>query len=456
MNLPVRITFVFIILIFSLLQKPGHAQERVIIDQVVAVVGNSAILRSDLHNQQRQLESQGIRLGANPLCALLDEMLYQKLLFNQAVIDSVEVSDFQVEQVLERRLRFFIQQIGSREQLEAYYGKTIEELKDEFRPLVREQELSQLMEARITRNVRITPAEVRRFFNNIHTDSIPIVESETELAQIVIQPEVDPEELENTKNRLNEIRERILKGESFSTMAILYSEDPGSARKGGELGFVGRGELFTEFEATAFSLRPGEVSEIIETQAGFHVIQMIERRGEQINVRHILMQPEISPQQLATVRTKLDSIRTAIMNDEISFKEAALEFSTDPGKVNGGIMINPYTNTTRFKNEEIDQNLFFAVDPIEVGEITRPQSMLTDEGKQAFRIVKVKHRIDAHPASLDGDYDFIQQLALNEKKRKVVREWVNSKISSTYILINEEFRYCDFTSPWLDNVSTIH
>lgn len=444
------------ITLFLVLSAISIAQDRVIIDQVVAVVGNSAILRSDLHNQQRQLESQGITFGANPLCELLDEMLYQKLLFNQAIIDSVEVSDHQVEQVLERRLRFFIQQIGSREQLEAYYGKSLEELKDEFRPLIREQELSQMMESRITRNVRITPSEVRRFFNSIPSDSIPIVDSEMELAQIVIKPKLDPEEIADTRSRLDEIRERIIKGESFSTMAILYSEDPGSARKGGELGFYGRGELYSEFEATAFGLRPGEISEIIETQAGFHVIQMIERRGEQINVRHILMQPKLAPMQLAQARSRLDSIRTAINNDEITFAEAARKFSDDPGKVSGGTKINPYTNTTRFKNDEIESSLFFALDNLEPGQITSPQPMMTEEGRQAFRIVKLVHRIEAHPATLDGDYDYIQQLALNQKKVRVVREWVNSKVGTTYIFINEEFRGCDFSSPWMKNMSAAH
>lgn len=443
----------FSVFILFLFQNIAVAQDRVIIDQVVAVVGNSAILRSDLHNQQRQLESQGVTFGNDALCQLLDEMLYQKLLFNQAVIDSVEISDYQVEQVLERRLRFFIQQIGSREQLEAYYGKTIEELKDEFRPLIREQELSQMMESRITQNVRITPSEVRSFYNRIPADSIPVVENEMELAQIVIKPEVDPEEVATTRNRLEEIRERIIKGESFSTMAILYSEDPGSARKGGELGFYGRGELYSEFEATSFSLRPGEISEIIETQAGFHIIQMIERRGEQINVRHILMQPKLSPMQLSQARSRLDSIRTAINNEEITFAEAAREFSDDPGKTSGGTMINPYTNTTRFKNDELESDLFFAIDNLEVGQITSPQPMMTEEGRQAFRIVKLTHRIEAHPATLEGDYDFIQQLALNQKKMKVVREWVKSKAGNTYVLINEEFQSCDFTAPWMQNMS---
>lgn len=445
-----------IVIILSLILSPFFtvAQDRVVIDEVVAVLGNSAILKSDLYNQQRQLESQGVTFDDNPLCYLLDEMLYQKLLYNQAIIDSIEVSDSQVEQVLERRLRFFIQQIGSREQMEAYYGKSIEEIKDEFRPLIREQELSQMMESQITRNIRVTPSEVRKFFNNLPPDSIPTVETETELAQIVIEPPVDPEEIAHTKRRLNEIRERVLKGESFNTMAILYSQDPGSARRGGELGFYSRGDLFPEFEATAFGLRPGEISEIIQTQAGYHIIQMIERRGEQINVRHILMRPEISPQQLSRARNKLDSIRNLIINEELTFAEAALKFSDDPSKINNGIKVNPFTNTTRFKNDEIERNLFFVVDKLEEGEISRPVPMMTEDNNQAFRIVKVRRRIEAHEATLDGDYDFIRQLALNRKKMRAVRQWVASRISSTYVFINEDYHHCNFSIQWTDNVTS--
>jgi peptidyl-prolyl cis-trans isomerase SurA len=444
-------TIISAVILFAAINQ-SVAQEKVIIDQVVAVVGNSAILKSDLYNQQRQLESQGITFGSDAQCELLDEMLYQKLLFNQAVIDSIEVSDMQVEQILERRLRFFIQQIGSREQLEAYYGKTIDELKDEFRPLIREQELSQMMESEITKNVRVTPSQVRSFYNNLPPDSIPTVESETEMAQIVIKPQVEQDEIDETKRRLNELRERVLQGESFNTLAILYSEDPGSARRGGELGFYGRGELFPEFEATAFGLMPGEVSEIIETQAGFHIIQMIERRGEQINVRHILIQPQISPLQLSKARSKLDSIRNLIINEEMTFAEAALKFSDDPGKINGGAMINPYTNTTRLRNDEIDQNLFFVVDRLEEGEISSPVPMMTEEGKQAFRIVKVTRRIDAHLASLEGDYDFIQQIALNKKKMEAVQAWMKRRIGNTFISINENFIDCNFSVAWTDNV----
>jgi peptidyl-prolyl cis-trans isomerase SurA len=441
--------FIFLLPVFTTL----HAQEKVVIDQVVAVVGNSAILRSDLHNQRRQLESQGITFGSTAFCELLDEMLYQKLLFNQAVIDSIEVSDSQVEQVLERRLRFFIQQIGSREQLEAYYGKSIEELKDEFRPLVREQELSQLMEAQITKNMRVTPSEVRNFYNSLPPDSIPTVESELEMAQIVIKPPVEADEIEDVKRRLNEFRDRILKGENFSTLAILYSEDPGSARKGGELGFYGRGELYPEFEATAFSLRPGEISEIIETEAGYHILQLIERRGEQINVRHILIRPKISPLQLTKARNKLDSIRQLIQDGEMTFAEAALKFSDDPGRINEGVMINPYTNTTRFKMDEIEQSLFFTVDRLNQGDVSAPVPMMTEEGQQAFRIIKLINRIDAHPATMDGDYDFIQQLAMNKKRMQAVQSWIKSKLGSTYISINDDFKDCSFSIPWAGRAS---
>lgn len=442
-------SFLFLSFVFN-----AAGQEPVVVDQVVAVVANSPVLKSDLYNQERQLESQGVTFQGNSQCKILDDMLYQKLLYNQAILDSVEVSDNQVEQVLDRRLRFFIQQIGSREQLEAYYGKSVEELKDEFRPMVREQELSQMMESQITGNIRVTPSEVRSFFHNLPEDSIPTVESETKLAHITILPEFDPEEVARTIERLEEIRTRVLQGESFKTMAILYSEDPGSARKGGELGFYGRGELYPEFEATAFGLAPGEISDIIETQAGYHIIQMIERRGDLINVRHILMQPQISPLQLNQARNKLDSIRELVINDSLSFERAAIKFSDDPNRVNGGVVMNPYTNTTRFKNEEIDQNLFFAIDKLETNDITKPVPFMNEDGKQGFRIVKILDRIEAHTASLETDYDFIQQLALEKKKMREVQKWINKKIDTTFIHISNDFDHCEFSADWKKSQNT--
>jgi peptidyl-prolyl cis-trans isomerase SurA len=447
-NFQISIIAFFALILFA---SPAVSQEKVIIDQVIAVVGNSAILESDIVNQRRQLQGQGIDLGTNPDCTLLDDMLFQKLLFNQALLDSLEVSDEQVEQVLERRLRFFIQQIGSREKLEAYYGKTVDELKEEFRDIVREQELGQQMEAKITRNVNVTPSEVRSFFNRLPEDSIPMIESEIIMAQIVKKPPVQPEEVANVKSRLEEFRQRVIGGDSFNTLAVLYSEDPGSARRGGELGFFGRGEMLPEFEAAAFGLRPGELSEIVETEAGFHIIQMIERRGEQFNVRHILLQPKVSPIDLMTARQQLDSIRTIIQNGEMTFGEAALRFSDDPGKVNQGLMINQYTGTTRFRSEEIEPNLFFVIDRMEVGEVSSPIGMMTEEGQQAFRIVHLQSRTEPHRANLQQDYDYIQQLALQEKQRKATQEWINRRLPNTYVFVQERFRDCTFELDWVKN-----
>lgn len=427
----------------------AHAQDRVVIDQVIAVVGNSAVLESDIINQQRQMEAQGMQFGADPLCAILDDVLYQKLLYNQAKLDSVEISEDQVEQVLERRLRFFIQQIGSRERLEAYYGKSIEELKEEFREVVREQELSQRMEAKITEHIQVTPSEVRRFFNNLHPDSIPMVESEMVMAKIVKLAPLRREETDLVKIRLEEFRNRVLQGESFATLAILYSEDPGSARRGGELGFYGRGELYPEFEAVAFGLRPGEISEVLETEAGYHIIQMIERRGEQINVRHILLQAKASPEDLAKARNELDSIRTLIRNGDMTFNEAVEKFSDDPSKINQGLMVNPYTGTNRFRSEELEPSLFFSVERLGLGEVSGPLPMTTEEGRQGFRLVKLVSRIDAHKANLEDDYDMVQQLALQQKQRNAVNQWITRKLGNTYVFVNDNYQHCQFDLDWI-------
>ncbi len=427
----------------------GFSQQRVVIDQVVAVIGNSAILESDIIEQRRMIEAQGVDLGQYPECVLLDDIMFQKLLFNQAIIDSVEVSELQVEQEIERRMRYFIQQIGSRERLEEYYGKSIDELREEFRDPIREQQISRRMESEITRNVSVTPSEVRAFFESLPEDEIPMVESEMTLAKILIEPAIPEEEVIALKARLEGFRQRILAGESFNTLAILYSDDAGSARRGGELGFYGRGDLHPEFEAVAFSLRPGELSEIVETRSGYHIIQLIERRGEQMNARHLLLQPKASPETERQTRNKLDSIRTAIMRGDITFTEAARKFSEHPGGRGGGTMVNPFTGTTRFKNDELDPNVFFVVDRLEVGEISRPVQTLTDEGKQAFIIITVRDRIEPHRANLQQDYDFIQRLALQEKKQKAVKRWVERRLQSTYVHIHEKYNNCDFEIKWL-------
>lgn len=425
------------------------SQEKVIIDRVVAVIGNSAILKSDIVEQRRMLDAQGVDLGRNPDCVLLDDIMFQKLLFNQAVIDSVEVNEAQVDQELERRLRFFIQQIGSRERLEEYYGKSLDELRDEFRDPIREQLISRMMESQITRNVSVTPSEVRGFFESLQDDEIPMVDSEMAMSKILIEPIIEEYEIDAVKERLEGFRQRILAGDSFNTLAILYSDDTGSARRGGELGFYGRGDLHPEFEAVAFSLRPGEVSEIVETRSGFHIIQLIERRGEQINVRHILLQPKASPEVEAQTRNKLDSLRRVIMRGDMSFEDAARQYSDHPSGRSRGVMVNPFTGTTRFRSDEIEPNLFFVIDRLEVGEISRPIQTMTDDGKMAYKIVWLRDRIEPHRANLQQDYDFIQRLALQEKKEKTILRWVERRLEQTYVRIHEDYQDCEFDVKWM-------
>jgi peptidyl-prolyl cis-trans isomerase SurA len=436
-----------------IITNQGISQDRVVIDEVVGVVGNSVLLRSEIFNQRRQLESQRVNLGSKPDCSVLDEALLQKLFLNQALIDSVEVSDENIERILNQRMSVFINQIGSRDLLEEYYGKTVDAIKDDLRDIVREQELSRMFESQVTKNVRVTPSEVRAFFNSIPVDQIPIVESELVLKQIVLKPPISDFEVELARERLGEYRRRVLEGESFSTLAIMYSEDPGSRSKGGELGFHGRGELFAEFERVAYSLRPGEMSDIVETKAGFHLIQMIERRGELINVRHILLQPKVSQVDLIAASRRLDSIRNAIIEGTISFDEAALKFSDDSGKINQGLMVNPYTLSTRFSTrqlQEVEPLVFRTVDQMGVNDISRPIGMKTEDNRDAFRIVKLVSRTEPHPANLQQDYDYIQELALQDKKRTAVIGWINRILPNTHVYIHPQYHDCVFQFNWIN------
>ncbi len=447
-----RIMPALILMLLLSTHHAGHTQDNVVIDHIVGVVGSNAILKSELVEQKIQVEAQGVDLGDDPYCILLDDLLFQKLLYNQAMIDSVEVSDSEVEMEIERRLRFFIQQIGSRERLEEYYGQTIDELREEFWDPIKEQIISQRMESQITQNVSVTPSEVKAYFESLSEDDVPMVESELSLAKIMIEPEIDEDEIEEVKERLESFRQRILEGESFRTLAIMYSDDTGSARRGGELGFVRRGDLHPEFEAVAFSLEPGEVSEIVETRSGYHIIKPIERRGEEVNVRHLLLRPQVSPEVEQQTKNKLDSIRTVIMQDEISFAEAARKYSDHRSAASGGVMLNQYTGTTRFKTDELDPNLFFVVDRLEVGEISRPMQTATEEGEPAFQIVTVRDRVEPHAANLQQDYDFIRKMAREKKREEKVREWVGNRLKSTYITIHKEYQDCNFDYDWLKHM----
>jgi len=423
--------------------------QNTVIDNIVAVVGNKIILRSEIESQYAQMLAQGSKGGSNQRCEIFEDLLFQKLLLHQAEVDSVVVSESQVESEMDRRLRYFINQIGSQEKLEEYYKKSIAEIKNEFRTYIKDQLLVQQVQSKITDKIKITPTEVRQFFNNIPKDSLPLINSEIEIGQIVKTPHVSESIKLETRNKLNELRDRIIKGDDFAAMAVLYSEDPGSAKKGGELGFTNRGELYPEFEAVAYNLKDGEVSPVIESKSGFHIIQLIERRGERINVRHILMIPKPSIEDIAKAKIELDSIYSIIEKGVYTFAEAALKYSDDPSKNNSGTIINPATLSSKFEPDNIDPSLFFVVDKLKVGSISKPVPMNTDEGKQAYRLVCLKSRTEPHNANLKDDYDKIQNLALQFKQNKEIEKWINDKLKTTYTNIKDNSFNCKFNYNWI-------
>jgi len=422
------------------------------IDKIVAIVGDKAILLSEVESQAMQMEQQATAKDSNLRCNVLEDIIIQKLLLNQAEKDSVVVSDDQVDSELSKKIRYFVGQIGSVEKLEAYLGKSIVQIKDDFRERIRDQLVVQQMQGKIAGDVKVSPAEVKAYFESIPADSIPFIESEIQVAQILKKPPVNQAERERVRKELQDIRQKILDGRSFASMAAFYSEDVVSAAKGGELGFVGRGDLVPEFEAAAFALKGKDISDIIETMYGFHIIQLIERRGETINVRHILISPKASANDLEFARIKLDSISEVVRLGRMSFEDAALKFSDDADtKNNGGLLINPGSGSTWFEVSQMDQSLFFVIDKMKIGELSDPVPVRIGEKKESYRIVSLKARTEPHRANLKQDYQRILLAAENEKKEKLVKDWIDRKRQSFFIKIDPEFSDCPFKNSWNSN-----
>jgi peptidyl-prolyl cis-trans isomerase SurA len=421
-----------------------NAQAR-ILDQIVAVVGNSFILQSEIETEIMQMQAQGITPAADSRCDILENHLVQKLLLNQAIVDSIEVTENEVEMELSRRIQFFVQQIGSEEKLEAYYNKSLLEIREDFRDIVREQLRTQYMQQDIIGNVKVSPAEVRRFFNNLPEEDIPMIPSQVEIRQIIKYPEFSEAENFRVRQRLNEIRQRIIDGESFSTMAILYSEDPGSARRGGELGYMARTDLVPEFSKVAFSLKEDRVSPVFQTEFGFHIVQLIDRRGDQVNVRHILMQPAATDQAKAEARASLDSLARVIRTDTLNFRMAAIINTDDEGtRMGGGLVINPHTGGSRFELDQLNPVQYQAVRDMKVGEIAGPLEATDHQGKVFYKLIYLESQTAPHQANLKDDYAYLRELALNEKMMRILDEWVAERRAETYIRIDEAYKTCSF------------
>ena len=447
----------FFVMFFSMttvLIAPMHAwsQNDSIVDGLVAVVGGNVILKSDIENQYMQIRSQGNITGTAPKlkCQIFENLLLQKLLLHQAQVDSINVTDAQVELEMDRRMRYFISQAGTPERLEEHFGKSLLEIKNELREVIHETMLTEQEQQKITKDVSITPAEVKTYYRKLSKDSIPLINSEIEIGMILKQPEIGDVEKQAVKEKLKGFKDRFAKGDDFSTLAVLYSEDPGSSKQGGELGMFKRGEMRPEFEAAAFKLKPGEVSDIVETEDGFHLIQMIERRGEYINVRHILLQPKVSPVNLSKAKVSLDSVASLIEKKKMTFDQAVVMYSDDPGKNSGGLMINQVSGNSKFESSQVDAKIFFVIDKLKPGEVSVPV-MTTDRGKQDYRIYYLKSRSNPHKANLDEDYARIQELALEKKKTAMVDNWIANKMKSTYISIMSDYRNCTFERKWIKN-----
>lgn len=433
-------TLVFLFISIHFIQ----GQDKQMIDQVVAVVGDKIVLQSDIENQILQMLAQGYK-SENMRCEVLEELLAQKLLLTQAELDSLTVGYNRVESELERRLMYFIRQVGSEKKLEEYYNKSILEIKEDFRPLINEQLLTQMMQSEIVSDLSMSPNEVSRYYKNIHPDSIPMINTEYEIQQVVIRPAANEEAKAEAREKLLSLRQRITDGERFSTLAVLYSEDPGSARKGGELGFRTQDELDSEFAKAAFNLKGDGVSRIVESSFGFHIIQLIAKEGNQANVRHILIKPKIDINEKAKATERLDSIAKLLRNEEITFKVAAVKYSDDEkSRLNEGIMVNEQNASTIFELDELPQEMYNVIQKLKIGEISEPFESTDDQGDIVYKIIKIKQMKEPHKANLKDDYEKIEQMALMTKQQTVIENWLEEHKKKTYIHIDDSFKNCEF------------
>jgi len=428
------------------LRQKQPVQKR-LIDQIVGVVATRPILESDLVDPEDPDAAKSEPMSVK--CKLLENLILQKMLINKSELDSLTVDESEVDQRLDKKLAYFLRLAGSQEKLEQIYHKPMAEFKADMMIPTKEEAMAEKAKDKVVENVKITPSEVKAFFNRIPADSLPKVGTIYEIAHIVVEPAIDPTELSEARNKIKGLRDRILAGGSFSSLALIYSDDPGSATKGGELGLFNRGTMAPEFEAAAFSLKKkGDVSEIIKTSFGYHIIQLIERKGEFVNVRHILVTPRVSPVELDKAGRKLDSIADLIQKDSIKFDAAARKFSTDKSFVNNGDMINPTTLNTKFSANDLDPTLIAILDKMKVGEVTRPMPMDTEDKRKAYQIIMLKSKSQPHVATLNTDYDIFQNMGLMTKKNEALEKWAIEKVKTTYIKVNDKYKECDFYKRW--------
>lgn len=437
---------VLTLMVSGILAKPIQAQNNVI-DEVIWVVGDEAILKSDVEELRLNALYNGQKIEGNPYCVIPEQIAIQKLFLNQAKLDSITVPESSVIRQADYMMSEYLKMFNSKEKMEEVMNKTSTQIRKELRDQIREGEIVKEVQSKIVGDIKITPAEVRRYFQDLPQDSIPYIPTKVEVQIITQVPQVSLEEKDEIKRRLREFTEQVYSGESsFSILARLYSEDPGSAIKGGELGFSSKGSLLPEFANVAFNLTdPDRISKIVETEYGFHIIQLIEKRGDRVNVRHILLKPKVSEEEIIKGINKLDSIAVDIRKDKFTFEDAALYVSDDKDtRNNKGLMPNPMDNTSKFEMQILPPEIAKIVEKMEVGEVSNAFTMINSMGKEVCAIVKLKSRTDAHKATIVDDYQKLRELVISKKREEILHKWILQKQSETYVRINDGWRDCEF------------
>ena len=441
------IIFIFILCSLSI----ASAQDHQVIDKVVGVVGQELVLLSDIEDQFSLAKKRQPELEDGARCIIMDQVLAQNLMLNQARLDSIVVTENEVESQLDARIKQILQYMGNDEkQFEEYYGATVNKVRSQFRVDLENKLLIERMQQQIISDATVTPAEVKEFFNQIPKDSLPFFNSEVEVAEIVIYPSQNLVEKTKAREQLESIRQQIIDGAQFAELARKYSDDPGSGAQGGDLGWATRGSYVGEFEAEAYNLETNELSEVIETQFGYHLLELLERRGNSIHVRHILITPQITPADEELARNRLDSVRNLVLVDSLPFGFAVTRFSDEdePSFTNGGNLVNPKSGNTFYEVGDLDPDIYFTIDTMEVNDMSKPFEFTTQRGRKGYRAIQLRSRTKPHKASLALDYSKIKAAALESKKNKFMSEWVEQKIKDTYIELDPQFSSCEDLVKW--------
>lgn len=440
--------------LYALLAFVASAQNN-IAEEVAWVVGDQPIWKSEIEEQYNNMQYEKASIPGDPYCTIPEQMAIEKLYLHQADIDTITVPDASVMAEVDARLNFYIQQLGSKEKMEQYFRKSMPEMREAMVDMVRNSYRVRQVQQELTKNVKATPSDVRKFYDELPKDSVPYVPMQVEVQILTLNPVIPRQEIEDVKARLRDFADRVTSGEKeFSTLAILYSEDKETGMRGGETGFMGRAHLDPEYAAVAFNLNdPKKVSKIVESQYGYHIIQLIEKRGDRINTRHILLRPKVSENDLVDAVNRLDSLRTDMVdNKKFTFEEAVGYLSQDKEtRNNRGIMVNPATGTPRFGMADLPQEVAKKINTMSVGEISEPFVMIDPKlNREVVAIVKLSDRIEGHKANIADDYQTIKDLYENQRRNEILRQWLENKIKNTYVRIEDGWRNCDFIhSGWI-------